>query len=340
MKARLIDIARESGVSEATVSRVLNERPGVNEETRRAVLEAARRLGRPVAPEQEDLPRTIGLLVPDVENPIFAAWIERLEAELFERGVSSLVGVRARTVEREREYLQRFLRAGASGMIIVSGHHAQQDSPVDHYREVAEAGVPLVMVNGERHDLDAAFISSDDAHAIALSLTHLEELGHREIGLAVGDEHTWPVRTKVQAFEAARRAAGADAPPIAYTDFSYAGGYEAARELAAGGVTAIVCGSDVMAAGALEGLRSIDVRVPEDVSVIGYDDVSWAGLTTPPLTTVRQSVSLMARSAVRTVLAAGEGSRRPTRTELAIRPQLIVRGSTGAAPGRGRGGIA
>ncbi|MFC0674142.1 LacI family DNA-binding transcriptional regulator [Brachybacterium hainanense] len=336
MKARLIDIAREADVSEATVSRVLNDRPGVNEETRQLVLQAARRLGRQIMPVPEELPRMIGLLVPDLENQIFAAWVERLEAELFERGVSSLVGVRARTVEREREHLQRFLRAGASGIIVVSGFHAQQSSPLDHYREVTDAGVPLVMVNGERHDLDAAFISSDDVHAIELSLAHLEELGHRRIGLAVGDEHTWPVRTKVQAFEAARRAAGEPGAPIAYTDFSYAGGYEAARDLAGRGVTAIVCGSDVMASGALEGLRSIGLSTPEDVSVLGYDDVSWAGLTTPPLTTIRQSVSLMARSAVRTVLAGGQGSRRPTRTELAIRPQLIVRGSTGAAPGRSR----
>lgn len=340
MAARLIDIAREAGVSEATVSRVLNDRPGINAATRRKVLEAARRLGREVRAEAEALPPMVGILVPDLENPIFAAWAERLEAELFERGVSCLLGTRARTVEREREYLQRQVRAGATGMIVVSGHHARQDSPVDHYRELAASGIPLVMVNGERHDLDAAFISSDDAHAIELSLAHLEELGHREIGLAVGDEHTWPVRTKVQAFERARRRAGVGRPAIAFTDFSYAGGYEAARELAGAGATAIVCGSDVMAAGALEGLRSIDLRIPEDVSVIGYDDVSWAGLTTPPLTTVRQSVTLMARAAVRAVLAGGEGSRRPSRTELAIRPQLIVRGSTGAAPGRGRADIA
>lgn len=87
-----------------------------------------------------------------------------------------------------------------------------------------------------------------------------------------------------------------------------------------------------MAAGVLEGLRSIGLSVPEDVSVVGYDDVSWAGLTSPPLTTVRQSISLLSQSAVRTVLGSGEGSRRPARTELAIAPQLVVRRTTAAAP--------
>ncbi|MGO2535648.1 MAG: substrate-binding domain-containing protein, partial [Brachybacterium tyrofermentans] len=97
-------------------------------------------------------------------------------------------------------------------------------------------------------------------------------------------------------------------------------------------VTAIVCGSDVMAAGALEGVRSHGLSVPEDISVVGYDDVFWAGLTDPPLTTVRQAVNSIARAAVRAALGGGEESRRPARTEVVVRPQLIVRGSTAAAP--------
>ena len=99
------------------------------------------------------------------------------------------------------------------------------------------------------------------------------------------------------------------------------------------GVTAIVCGSDVMAAGALEGVRSLGLTVPEDVSVVGYDDVFWAALTNPPLTTVRQAVTSIARAAVRAALAGGEQSRRPARTEVVVRPQLVSRGSTAAAPG-------
>lgn len=330
---RLIDIARSAGVSEATVSRVLNGRAGVNEATRSSVLEVARRMGRDVGPVASGGGPLVGVLVPDLDNQVFTAWAERIEAELFERGASTLVALRARTVEREREILQRFLHSGAEAIIVVSGHHAQERGPLDHYREVTAAGVPLVLVNGVREDLEAAFLSTDDEHAVTSVLGHLRELGHERVGLAVGDEHTWPVREKLRVFESVTADWEGAPQPVAFTDFSYAGGYEAARDLVERGATAIICGSDVMAAGALEGVRSQGLSVPRDVSVVGYDDVFWASLTDPPLTTVRQAVGPIARAAVRTALGGGEDSRRPARTEVVFRPQLVVRGSTAAAPG-------
>lgn len=332
MKARLIDIARTAGVSEATVSRVLNGRAGVNESTRSTVLEAARQLGRDVGPDVTQSGPLAGVLVPDLDNQVFASWVDRIEAELFQRGASALVSVRARTVEREREAFQRFRHAGAVGIIVVSGHHAQESDPVDHYLEVTASGTPLVLVNGVRDDVDASFLSTDDDHAVRSVLTHLHDLGHEKVGLAVGDEHTWPVREKLRAFEEAAVEHTGHEHPVSFTDFSYAGGYEASRDLVARGATAIVCGSDVMAAGALEGVRSLGLSVPGDVSVVGYDDVFWASLTSPPLTTVRQAVPQMARAAVRTALSGGDRSRRPARTEVVVRPQLVVRGSTAAAP--------
>src|SRR5699024_6602334 len=144
-----------------------------------------------------------------------------------------------------------------------------------------------------------------EEHAVRAVLTHLQELGHQHVGLAVGDEHTWPVREKLRVFEAVTADWGEQPQPVSFTDFSYAGGYEAARDLVARGATAILCGSD---------------------------DAFWAELTTPPLTTVRQAVGSIARAAVRTALGGGEESRRPARTEVVVRPQLIVRGSTAAAP--------
>ena len=98
VKARLIDIARTAGVSEATVSRVLNGRAGVNETTRRTVIDVARQLGRDVGPDVTQSGPLVGVLVPDLDNQVFASWVERIEAELFQRGASALVSVRARTV--------------------------------------------------------------------------------------------------------------------------------------------------------------------------------------------------------------------------------------------------
>lgn len=334
MKPRLIDIARAAGVSEATVSRVLNGRPGITETTRASVLAAAHEMGRSLPDGSGPRERLVGILVPDLGNPIFAAWVERLEAELFERGAAALVAIRARALEQEHEIFARFLRAGASGIIVVSGHHAQERGEMAHYRALVGRGISLALINGVREDIDAAYVSSDDARAVTAAVVHLQELGHTVIGLAMGDERTYPVRRKVAAFEELVDRERSAAHHIAFTDFSHAGGYQAARELVGRGCTAILCGSDVMAAGALDGVRSLGLRVPLDVSVVGYDDVQWAALTDPPLTTVRQSVPEMARAAVRAVLESGEASRRPARTELATAPQLVVRGSTAATPGR------
>lgn len=326
-KTRLIDIARAVGVSEATVSRALNGKDGVNEETRSAILRAARRSGREVEAAVDGRP-AIGVLVPDVDNPVFAAWLDRIELELFQRGAEALVAMRARTPQGESDAFGRFLRAGASGIIVVSGFHSQQHGEVGHYRDLIQQGLPMCLINGVRQDLEATFLTTDDAEAVHLVVQHLRELGHERIGIAVGDEHTWPVRQKVHGFERLLGPAGA----ISYTDFSYAGGYQAARELLDHGCTALLCGSDVMAAGAIEGSRAVGRSVPGDVSVVGYDDVQWAPLTSPALTTVRQAIPEMSRSAVRAVLERGESSRRSAHSEVAVRPQLIVRGSTAAAP--------
>ena len=227
---------------------------------------------------------------------------------------------------------QCFLHSGVDAIIVVSGHHAQQRGPIEHYREITAAGTPLVLINGVRDDLDAASSSSwDDEHAMRLTLTHLQDLGHRRIGLAMVMS-TWPVRSKLGVFEEVATSSLEGEWPVSFTDFSYAGGNQAALDLIAHDVTAIVCGSDVMAAWVLEGVRSHGLSVPEDISVVGYDDVFSAGLTDPPLTTVRQAVNSIARAAVRAALGGGEESRRPARTEVVVRPQLIVARSTAAAP--------
>lgn len=338
-KARLREIADRAGVSESTVSRVLNGRAGIAERTQQLVREAARDLGGLSAAAGE---RVVGVLVPDLENPIFATWVDRIEVELYQGGAATLVAARARTVAGERAAFARFVRAGATGVVVVSGFHARAEVPVDHYRDLQAEGVRLALINGVRDDLNASYFSTDDAAAIHLAVSHLQELGHRGIGLAVGDEHTFPVRGKVGAFQDLIAQSPSAARAIAYTDFSFTGGYEAARELIGQGNTAIVCGSDVMAAGVVAGARSLGLAVPRDVSVVGFDDIAWARLTAPPLTTVRQDVVQMARAVSRIMLApdapggrAG-GSRRPERTESLVPPQLVVRGSTAAAPDRDR----
>ena len=196
-----------------------------------------------------------------------------------------------------------------------------------------DRGLPIVLVNGFVAGVDAPFISNDDEASMELSLTHLVHLGHTRIGLAVGPRRYVPVVRKIAGFRAAmsRLLGNDDVSDLVETAlFSVEGGAAAGARLIERGCTAVVCGSDLMALGAI---RSMGMRVPEDVSVVGYDDSTLIAFTDPPLTTVRQRVPAMAEAAVQALLDEIAGIATP-RTEYVFRPELVVRGSTGACRSR------
>lgn len=323
-KVRLVDIARKAHVSEATVSRVLAGKPGVNATTRDKVLSVARSLGR-TSDAVDDTAPLVGLVIPNIENPIFSLFLERLEAEAYAADFETLVSINARNEEQEAASIERLIRAGARGIVLVSGQHAYDETSIDYYVECAERGIKLCLINGVRPGLDASFISTDDSKAVSLALEHLRHLGHERVGLAVGDEHTWPVRGKVSSFEAHWPH---EYGCIAYTDFSFAGGYQATLELYDQGCTAMVCGSDQMAIGAMNAIRDLGLRVPEDMSVVGYDGIPLGANHTPALTTVRQPVPMIARAAIRSVSSATGESRQAPRAVFVVPPELVVRQTT------------
>lgn len=325
MKARLIDIAAAAHVSEATVSRVLSGKGGVNPETRSKVLAIAQRLGRPADASARFSRPLIGVVLPNIDNPVFPQFLDKIEAEAFVSGLETLVAVNVRGVNQEAASMERLVHAGAQGIVVVSGQHALEGSNLEHYASLSRRGIRLSLINGVRDGLDASFISTDDSAAVKLALGHLKDLGHINVGLAVGDENSYPVREKVSAFE---REWPSKNRTIAFTDFSYAGGYQAARELADAGCTAIMCGSDQMAMGAIGALHDAGLDVPGDVSVVGYDDIPSARIHSPAITTLRQPIQLMSRAAVRSVQDAPAESRQAARSVFTVGPELVVRGST------------
>lgn len=337
MVARLADIAAQAGVSEATVSRVLNGKPGVSDATRRAVLTALDVLGyeRPERLRSRSA-GLVGLITPELENPIFPAFAQRIESVLALHAYTPLLCTQTPGGVSEDEYVTTLLKQGVAGIIFVSGLHADSTNDHQRYRDLVDRGLPIVCINGYAVDVDAPFISVDDHEAMRLAVSHLAQLGHDHIGLAVGQERYVPVRRKVEGFRAAVRdygVGGADAGPavVAHTLFSVEGGQAAASTLLDRGVTALVCGSDLMALGAVRAARQRRLRVPEDVSVIGFDDSALIAYTSPALTTIRQPVGAMARAAVQALLDAINGMPLPA-TEYVHAPELIVRESTGAAP--------
>jgi len=330
---RLADVAKKVGVSEATVSRVLNGKAGVSDSTREAVLTALDVLGyeRPTQLRGERA-RLIGLVLPELQNPIFPALAEVIGGALAQRGFTPVLCTRTTGGLSEADYVGMLLDQHVSGMVFFGGHCAEQAAPHDHYRLLRSRGVPTVLMNAAIDNLDFPRVSTDDVTAAGQAYTHLASLGHQRIGLVLGPEDHVPSRRKLAGFTAHARRAPENSP-VEHALFSLEGGQAATTRLLRHGVTGVICASDVLALGAIRAVRRAGLSVPGDVSVVGYDDSAFMNCTDPPLTTVRQPIESMGKAAVALLVNQIENTD-VYPEELLFEPELVVRGSTGR-PGAG-----
>ncbi|MFE6040165.1 LacI family DNA-binding transcriptional regulator [Streptomyces sp. NPDC056452] len=329
MTRRLAQVAQKVGVSEATVSRVLNGKPGVSRTTRQSVLTALDVLGyeRPTQLRGERA-RLVGLVLPELQNPIFPAFAEVIGGSLAQQGLTPVLCTQTKGGVSEADYVELLLQQQVSGVVFAGGLFAQADEPHDHYRRLAERRIPVVLINAPIEGLDFPCVSCDDAVAIEQAWRHLVSLGHERIGLVLGPSDHVPSRRKLAA---ALAVAGAlPQERIERSMFSLEGGQAAASRLLERGVTGIVCASDPLALGAVRAARRRGLAVPSDVSVVGFDDSAFMNCTEPPLTTVRQPIEAMGRAAVELLSALIQGGTVPP-GELLFEPELVVRGSTAQA---------
>ncbi|MEW9520977.1 LacI family DNA-binding transcriptional regulator [Streptomyces tubercidicus] len=337
MTARLSDIAAQAGVSEATVSRVLNGKPGVSATTRQSVLAALDVLGyeRPVRLRQRSA-GLVGLITPELENPIFPAFAQVIGQALTRQGYTPVLATQTPGGSTEDELTEMLVDRGVAGIIFVSGLHADTSADMQRYEQLRGQGVPFVLINGFSDKVQAPFVSPDDRAAVDLAITHLGALGHRRIGLALGPKRFVPVQRKIEGFVRAMQerlqTAPAEAEPfIQHSLYTLEGGQAAASALIERGATAIVCASDMMALGAIRAARQRGLDVPHEISVVGFDDSPLIAFTDPPLTTIRQPVTAMGQAAVRALLEEIGGTPAP-HSEFVFHPELVVRGSTASAP--------
>jgi DNA-binding LacI/PurR family transcriptional regulator len=188
-----------------------------------------------------------------------------------------------------------------------------------------------VLLNAAIENLEFPRVSTDDVIAARQAFQHLASLGHRRIGLVVGPEDHVPSRRRLAAFTELAKDAGTEAAPVEHTLFSLEGGQAATSRMLRQGITGVICGSDVLALGAIRAVRRAGLAVPRDVSVVGYDDSAFMNCTDPPLTTVRQPIESMGKAAVELLVSQMEGiSVYPD--ELLFEPELVVRDSTAPSP--------
>ncbi len=335
--ASLRDVAEHAGVSLATASRVASGSDIVRAETRERVERAMRELLYVPRGRDGEATGAIGLLVPELSNPIFPALAEAMERRASDSGLATILCNTAGSALREAEYVHMLLEHRVDGMIFISSEVTDLRSDHAHYRRLLEEGARIVFVNGCSEQLDVTSVGVDERAAGRIATEHLLELGHTRIGFAAGAEHASPTHEKAEGHVAALRAAGIDtAGLVAYSEFGVEGGRQAYRALveATGGPpTGIICSSDLMAIGVLREAGAQGVRVPEELSVVGFDGIDASEWTEPSLTTVEQPIDEIAETAVRALrsLIDAPGQALPS---YVFRPRLRVGGSTASLNGR------
>jgi DNA-binding LacI/PurR family transcriptional regulator len=333
--ASLRDVARRAGVSVATASRVANGSAAVRDETRQRVERAMRELLYVPADSRRTATGLIGVLVPELENPVFPALAQAIETRAAPRGLASILCNTTSAAFREIDYVHMLLDRGVEGMIFISCELTNLRGDHDHYAQLVEEGARIVFVNGSRHTVDAPSVGVDERAAGEIATQHLLSLGHTRIGFVAGPEHYLPTQLKAAGRATALAAAGiADGDLTAYADFGLEGGGSALAELLERPQqpTAVICSSDLMAIGVLHEAARRGLRVPEDLSVVGFDGIDATKWSVPELTTVEQPIEQIAETAVRTLqaLIVEQGDRT---ANAYFPPRLRVRAST-AAPVR------
>jgi DNA-binding LacI/PurR family transcriptional regulator len=331
MARRLAEVARKVGVSEATVSRVLNGKPGVSESTRQAVLTALDVLGyeRPTKLRGERA-RLVGLVLPELQNPIFPAFAEVVGGALAQQGYTAVLCTQTAGGVTEADYIELLLQHQVSGVVFAGGLYAQASASHDHYAQLSQRKLPTVLVNAAIDGLDFPRVACDDAVAVEQAMGHLVSLGHTRIGLLLGPPDHIPSNRKLEAAHTVALRSGIPLPAshIVRSMYSLEAAQASSVRLLRSGVTAIVCASDPMALGAIRAARRLGLEVPGDISIVGYDDSALMNCTDPPLTTVRQPIEAMGRMVIELLIAQMRGASVPL-DELRFSPELVVRGSTG-----------
>jgi LacI family transcriptional regulator len=336
----VVDVAELAGVSIGTVSRVLsNSGHPVGEQTRRKVLEAAAKIDYSPNALSRGLARgrthTVGVIVHDITDSYFNEIVRGIDDVANEHGYLVLVCSSYRDPDRELEYVRKLRSQRCEGIIFAGGglRFPEFLRRVDAQLEGLsnQGGATAVLAP---NDLARPKIIPDASTGIGALVDHLVELGHREVALIEGPRRLKTSVERAEAFEAAMRRHGMEPDPELRTsgEFDRELGARALEELLDLGkrFTAVVCLNDQMAVGCLMAARGRGIRVPEDLSIAGIDDLPVAEYLDPPLTTVRVPMRELGREGMRLILAQLEGTR--VRRVRKLECDLVVRESTGPAP--------
>lgn len=332
------DVAKIAGVSRATVSYVINGGPRpVSEETRQRVLEAIRQTGYQPNAVARNLrlqrTSTLGLIVPDTHNPYFSEVARGIEAIAFEHKYTVFLCHSGSELEREMQYVNMLHTQRVAGVIWIPG-----TADFTPYYKLKEYGIFTVIIDRQVPDEVVPAVMADNLQGGALATRHLIELGHRRIGYIRRPVELSHSRGRFEGYQTALRMSGIpfDEHLVVKGGFVLEDGRRAVNELLAlpQPPTAIFAYNDIMAIGALRALFEAGLRVPQDFSLVGFDDIAQASFTCPALTTVHLPKFEMGQRGAKLLISLIEKQEPPAEILTPLGVHLIVRESSGAAPQR------
>lgn len=286
------DVANLAGVSQTTVSQVLNDADiAIPEETRKRILKAMNELGyipnRMARSLRSGETRTIGMIVPDSANPFFAEVARGVEDASFKQGYSVILCNSDGNLDKELLYSDVLTEMQIDGILFIAAGLSEE-----HIQTLQERRIPLVVVDREIPDVAVDSVLADNTKGGWLATRHLIELGHRRIGCIQGPSDLSPSADRIIGYRRALEEAGisVDEEIMVRGDFQYEGGHQAARRLLTSEKppTAVFACNDLMAIGTISAAVEMGYQIPDDLSVVGYDDLPLARFANPPLTTVVQ----------------------------------------------------
>jgi len=326
-RVNIQEVAKEAGVSPSTVSRALNGFPGISEKTRERIVEIARKLNyRPNYRGQiltTQSTKNIGLLITDITNPFFPELVMGAEEYASKSGYTVLLGNTSESEEKETNYLDFFSRGPVDGIIISASRVSNE-----HIIMLAEEGLPIVVINRILEHPKISYVSTDMEKGGYLATMHLLRLGHSKIAFINGPKHSEVSQRRLEGYKKALKEVGVDYNPdlISFNVPISESGYKEAIKLLCTGEapTAIFTYNDVMAFGVIKAAKELGIKIPEELSVVGFDDIFFSSFTDPPLTTIKQFKEELGRMAVELLFKLMEGERE----SLLIEPELIIRNTT------------
>jgi LacI family transcriptional regulator len=326
------EVAQRAGVSPATVSRALSGSAGVREPLRSRILEAAQSLSYSPNRAARDLrarsSRAVGVLIPDIENPFFTSVVCGIEEVIGKTDYSLLLANYNEDPDQETRRLELFRAEGVRGLIFAASR-----TPSSLYAELGKAGMALVAVSRglPRLRIDQVTVANREGALAATS--HLIELGHKRIAIINGPLVFTTARDRQAGYEDALRDSGlaVDENLVVNCTFKQAAGYSAMRQLLelANPPSAVFAGSNLLTLGALQAIHERNLAIPEEIAIVGFDEMPWAMSLRPPLTTIAQPAFEIGRTAAELLLARVREPSLPGR-QVVLETRLVVRSSCGS----------